>query len=350
MLMARIAKVLPALLGLAAVGFSGCGRKPITLYGSGSTFIKPLMDKWIDVYTQQNKDVEISYQGTGSAAGIRALTEHIVDFACTDVCLDRPANTGNELESDGPMVHVPLVLGALVPAYNLPGMDRPLRFTGAVLADIFLGKITKWNNPALQTLNPEVVLPDLDISVVHRSDGSGSTFVFTEYLSKVSDEWRTKIGAHAALKWPVGVGEPGNPGVAGFIRRTPGSIGYPELSYALLRQEEITFGAVCNKAGKFIRADLHSVRAAAENSLADIPNDLRFSLTDAEGADSYPICGGTWALLSVDRSGKADAAAIDFLRWATHQGQNYTESMHYASLPPTLVRRIEDNLHNLPQQ
>lgn len=334
---------------LAALALSGCGGGAVKrLYGSGSTFIKPLMDKWVDVYERGQREVEINYQGTGSAAGIRELIDGAVDFACTDVFLDPDQlREARDSKLGGDIVQVPLVLGAIVPAYNLPGIDRPLRFTGEVLADIFLGRIRTWNDSALVALNPGVPLPALDISVVHRSEGSGSTFVFSEYLSKVSPEWRSRVGVGAAISWPVGIGELGNPGVAGFIDHTPGSIGYLELYFALLKKDDITFGSVRNKAGRFVRAELASVRAAAENALRNRAEERRFSLTNVEGADSYPIAGTTWALLRTDAQGEGDAAAIDFLFWATHEGQKYTENMHYASLPSALVGRIEETLRKI---
>jgi phosphate transport system substrate-binding protein len=329
---------------LSLTVFVGCGsgtRKPS---GLGSTFIKPIMDKWIDVYCGQ-KGGDINYQGSGSTAGIKQMIDQAVDFACTDAFL-----TDEQLADatqHGEVVHIPLVMGAIVPAYNLPGIDQPLNFSGQVLADIFLGKITHWNDPAIQALNKGVPLPGTSISVVHRTEGSGSTLIFTEYLSKVSPEWKEKVGANTSVKWPAGIGEQGNPGVAGFISQNNGSIGYLELYYALLKRTEIQFGAVKNKAGHFIRADLTNVRKAAENSLRDIPDDLRFSLTDAAGDDSYPISGTTWAVLYTEQTAETGKALVEFFTWATHEGQKYNEGMHYAKLPEALIPRIEEKLKKI---
>jgi phosphate ABC transporter phosphate-binding protein len=334
-----------ALLFLTSSGGCGSGSSK-KLSGSGSTFIKPIMDKWVEEYTKEKGGLEINYQGGGSTAGIKQMTEQAVDFGCTDAFMT-PEQMETAKKRGGETMHLPLVMGAIVPTYNLKDIDKPLNFSGQVLAEIFLGKIKKWNDPALKVLNPTVELPNQKISVVHRSEGSGSTFIFTEYLSKVSPEWKEKVGVNTDVKWPEGVGEKGNPGVAGFISNNPGSIGYIELYYALLKKDEIKFGAVKNKAGKFILADLTSVSKAAENSLKDIPNDLRFSLTDAEGEDSYPISGTTWAVLYTEQNPQTGKALVDFITWATHDGQKYNESMHYAKLPEPLVKRIDEKLKKI---
>jgi phosphate transport system substrate-binding protein len=343
----RLSKaVLTGLACLVLACCQGCGSGSKKISGSGSTFIKPVMDRWIEEYTHNGGGPEINYQSTGSTAGIKQMTDQAVDFACTDAFLT-DEQLGIATQRGGETIHIPLVMGAIVPAYNLPGIDRPLHFSGAVLADIFRGKIKKWNDSALQALNEGVPLPDLAISVVHRTEGSGSTFIFTEYLSKVSPEWKEQVGANTAVKWPVGTGEQGNPGVAGFLGNTPGSIGYLELYYALLKAKEIQFGAVKNRAGRFIRADLKSVTRAAENSLHRIPDDLRISLTDAEGEDSYPISGMTWAVLYIDQPPPTGKLLADFFTWATHEGQRYNERMHYASLPEALVQRIDEKLKKI---
>jgi phosphate transport system substrate-binding protein len=343
--MARPSTVLAVGLAfLTLCGCSGCGGAAggKKLSGSGSTFIKPIMDKWVEVYTRE-KGGEINYQGIGSTAGIKQMTDQAVDFAGTDAFLTQQ-QLDEAAKRNGEVIHVPLAMGAIVPAYNLKGIDRPLNFTGEVLADIFRGKITKWNDPALKALNEGVALPDQAISVVHRTEGSGSTFIFTEYLSKVSPGWKDKVGAGTTVKWPVGTGEPGNPGVAGNIGNNPGSIGYIELYYALLKKDEIKFGAVKNRAGKFVLADLKKVSKAAEASLKDIPEDLRFSLTDAPGEESYPISGTTWAVLFTNQQPETGKALVDFLTWVTHDGQKYTEAMNYAALPEALVKRIDEKL------
>jgi phosphate ABC transporter phosphate-binding protein len=340
-------------LGLAVLSLTGCGgsvNSSRKLSGSGSTFIKPIMDKWIEAYTKERGDLEINYQGTGSTAGIKQMTDQAVDFGCTDAFM-----TEEQLQvaskRGGEVVHIPLVMGAIVPAYNVKGVDQPIHFTGEVLARIFLGDIKKWNDPDLQKLNPDVKLPDLNIAVVHRTEGSGSTFLFTSYLQKVSPSWQQSgVGAGTAVKWKTGTGEQGNPGVAGFLSQTEGSIGYVELYYALLKQDEIQFGAVQNHDGKFIRADLKSVTAAAESSLQDnkrIRDDLSIDLLDAPGAESYPISGTTWAVLYVAQEPQRGKALVDFLTWAIHEGQKYNESMHYASLPEALVKRIDEKLRKV---
>ena len=337
------------ILGLAFLVLTGCGGgSSKNVSGSGSTFIKPIMDKWIEQYTKEKGGLEINYQGTGSTAGIKQMTDQAVDFACTDAFLTQE-QLAAATKRGGETVHIPLVMGAIVPAYHLKGIDKPLNFSGDVLADIFLGKITKWNDPALKALNEGVPLPNLDISVVHRTEGSGSTFIFTEYLSKVSPPWKEKVGANTAVKWPVGTGEQGNPGVAGFLGNTPGSIGYIELYYALLKAKEIQFGAVKNRAGKFVRADLKGVSKAAENSLKNIPDDLRFSLTDADGEDSYPISGVTWAVLYTDPNPQTGKALVEFFTWAVHEGQKYSEGMHYAKLPEALVQRVDEKLKKIKE-
>jgi len=344
----RISKGLS--LGLAflfLIGCSGCGSNSQKLSGSGSTFIKPIMDKWIEAYTNEKGNLEINYQGTGSTAGIKQMTDQAVDFGCTDAFM-----TEEQIElakkRGGEVVHIPLVMGAIVPAYNLKGIEKPIRFTGEVLGRIFLGDIKKWNDPALQELNEGVKLPDLNIAVVHRTEGSGSTFLFTSYLQKVSGSWQQSgVGAGTTVKWKTGTGEQGNPGVAGFLSQTEGSIGYLELYYALLKKGEIQFGAVQNREGKFIQADLKSVTEAAANSLKDdkrIREDLFIDLLDAPGTGSYPISGTTWAVLFAAQEPQRGKLLVDFLTWTIHEGQKYNESMHYARLPDALVTRIDEKL------
>jgi phosphate transport system substrate-binding protein len=334
---------------LVLLGCGGCSNGSRKMSGSGSTFVKPIMDKWIDVYTRE-KGGEINYQGTGSTAGIKQMTDQAVDFGCTDAFmteeqLQRASKRGGEV------VHIPLVMGAIVPAYNLKGIDKPIRFSGEVLAAIFLGDIKKWNDPALQKLNEGMKLPNLDIAVVHRTEGSGSTFIFTNYLQTVSAAWRKSgVGAGTTVKWKAGTGEQGNPGVAGFIGQTEGSIGYLELYYALLKKDAIQFGAVQNRAGKFIHADLASVTRAADNALKDsqrVSDALDINLLDAPGDGSYPISGASWAVLYVDQDAQMGAALVDFFTWATHDGQKYNESMHYARLPEALVERIDAKLRKI---
>jgi phosphate ABC transporter phosphate-binding protein len=345
--MIRIAKGL--FVSLSVLIFMGCGNGSRTISGSGSTFIKPIMDKWIDVYTK-DKGGEINYQGTGSTAGIKQMTDQAVDFGCTDAFM-----TEEQLQlarkRGGEVLHIPLVMGAIVPAYHLQGIDEPIRFSGDVLGRIFLGDIKKWNHPDLQNLNKSVKLPALDIAVVHRTEGSGSTYIFTNYLQKVSTAWqRSGVGVGATVKWKTGTGEQGNPGVAGFLGQTEGSIGYVELYYALLKKDEIQFGAVRNHDGRFLRADLNGVTKAAENALKEkqrIGDDLNFDLLDALGHESYPISGVTWAVLYADQEAGRGKMLFEFLTWAVHDGQKYNESMNYARLPEALVERIDEKLRKI---
>jgi phosphate transport system substrate-binding protein len=311
-----------------------------TLNGGGSTFIYPLIEKWGSVYRKE-KGVKINYVPVGSVGGIQQLTSQTLDFCCTDAPL-----TAEQLkqaqDSGGDVLHVPLALGGIVPAYNLPGLDKPLRFSGAVLADIFLGEIRKWNDPALQELNPGVALPDQEIVVIHRADGSGSTYIFTDFLSKASKDWRSKIGAHALVKWPVGVGVKGNEGMVEVLLKKPGAIAYVELLYAL--RSKLVFGAVKNKDGYYLQGSLETVTAAAAGVMADVPADLRLSLTYAPGKDAYPICGCTWAVIYAKQADGKAQRLVEFLRWATQEGQEYNTDLFYARVPKALGERVEQRL------
>jgi phosphate transport system substrate-binding protein len=341
-------RVLPvACAVLALTGCGGTGGSKVKLSGSGSTFVKPVMDKWIDVYSKDKGGLEINYQGQGSTAGIKQMTERAVNFGCTDAFLTDEQLAAAKKEG-GEVVHVPLVMGGVVPAYHLPGVDKPLNFTGEVLADIFLGDIKNWNDPKIKALNEGVNLPDKAISVVHRAEGSGTTAIFTEFLSKSSPKWKEKVGTSTTVTWPVGSGEKGNPAVADNIGRTEGAIGYVELIYAL-QKKDIKYGAVKNKAGKFVLADLKSVSAAAA-SLKDIPPDLRFTIVDAPGEESYPISGTTWAVLYQKQQGDAGRELVKFFQWVVHDGQQHSEKMHYARLPEALVQRIDDTLKTIQVQ
>jgi phosphate transport system substrate-binding protein len=327
------------LVGCSGQGGGDAGK----LSGAGSTFVEPMMNKWAEVYKNEKK-VEVNYQGQGSGAGITAMTEKSVDFGCTDAYM-KDEQLAKARAQGSEVVHIPLVMGAVVPAYNLPGIDKPLQFTGDVLADIFLEKIKKWNDPRIQSINPGIELPkDLEISTVHRSDSSGTTSIFTDYLSKVSTEWKAGPKSGTTVNWPGGVGQPGNPGVAGHISKTPGSIGYLELIYALRQKDKIKYGSVKNQAGKYVTGSLETVTKAADASLSSIPDDLRYSITNAPGEESYPISGTVWAVLYVDQPAGKGQQVVDFLRWVTHEGQAYAKDLHYAPLPPSLVQRIDKKL------
>jgi phosphate ABC transporter phosphate-binding protein len=326
--------------GLAASAGAGCsGQERLNI--GGATFIYPMMSKWSTEY-KAAKGVAVNYNSTGSGAGIQQMIAKNYEFGCSDAPL-----TDEQLkkakEAGGDVVHIPLAMGAVVPTYNLEGVSKPVRFTGEVLADIFLGNIKKWNDKRLQELQEEgVTLPDQEIAVVHRSDGSGTTHIFADFLAKKSPQWKKKPGVSTSLTWPVGVGHNGNEGVAGYVNRTPGALGYNELIYAV--QNKIKYGLVKNKAGKYILGDLKSVTAAADASLANIPDDLRYSLTDPPGDDSYPISGTNWAIVYVKQTPEQGKRIVGFLRWVTHEGQQYCEGLHFARLPQSLVGRLEKKL------
>jgi phosphate transport system substrate-binding protein len=338
----RFAGAWPVMAVLVIAGCGGCERVPsgARLNGGGSSFIYPLMSKWTSVYARES-GVQVNYQSVGSGSGIQQMIVRCFDFGCTDTPLNNE-QLRNARARAGHVVHIPLALGAVVPAYNLPSIQEPIRFTGPVLSDIFLGAITQWNDARLQELNPGIPLPVLSIDLVYRSDGSGTTYIWAEYLSKVSPEWQARVGVGTALRWPSGAGQKGNEGVAGQIARTPGALGYLELSYAL--QNKTQFGLVQNRAGAFVQASLPSITAAAAAMLADIPEDLRYSLTDAPGIDTYPISGTVWAVLYEHQLAGKGLTLIEFLRWATHEGQRYTQNLHYAALPTGLVVRVDQKL------
>jgi phosphate transport system substrate-binding protein len=315
-------------------------KRPPRLHGGGSSFVNPMMQQWCRDYRAQ-KDIQIHYQSVGSGAGILHMTTGTFDFGASDAPLNED-QLKKAMDAGGEVIHVPLCLGAVVAAYNLPEIEQPVRFTPDVLADVFLGKIKKWNDPALAAINPGLELPERDMVTVHRGDASGTTYVFTEYLSKVSPEWKKQVGFGQTVPWKVGVAQKGNEGVSGHIAKTPGALGYTELTYAL--QHKLKMGIIRNRAGTFVRPSLESVTAAAVGALKEIPQDLRFSLTDVAGKDSYPISGTVWAVLYVNQRGDKGQALTDFLRWVTHDGQQQCESLHYARLPAELVSRLDKKL------
>jgi phosphate transport system substrate-binding protein len=329
-------------VGLAALltgcGGSGAGEGSAAaevaaqINGAGATFPYPVYSKWFAEYNRLHPNVRINYQSQGSGAGIRQLTSRTVFFGASD----QPMKDEQLAAAPGPILHFPTVLGAVVPVYNLPGVTQDLKFSGPVLADIVLGKIRKWNDPAIAALNPGVTLPATDITFVHRAEGSGTTFVWSDYLSKVSPEFKRTVGADSSLKWPVGVGGKGNEGVAGLVSQTPGSLGYVELIYAL--QNNIAYGAVQNTAGNFVKASIDSVTAAAAGAAASMPADFRVSITNAPGDDAYPIASFTWILLYQDPDDKAQARVmVDFMKWALTDGQAHARELGYAPLPRNVV-------------
>ena len=305
--------------------------KTVQINGAGATFPNPIYSKWFAEYTKQHPDVQINYQPLGSGAGVRQLTAKTVFFGASD----SPMTDDQLKEAAAPVLHFPTVLGAVVPIYNLPGISD-LKFTGPLLAEIYLGKVKKWNDPAIAKLNPGVKLPSTDIAVAHRSDASGTTFIFLDFLSKVSPEFKSKVGANAAVNWPAGVGGKGNDGVAGLVSQTPGAIGYVELIYAL--QNNISFGAVQNAAGEFVKASPDAVTKAAAG--ATIPPDFRVSITNAPGAGAYPISSFTWLLLYQNPSDTQRSKLMaDFVRWALTDGQKYATDLGYAPVPPAVVQQ-----------
>ena len=310
------------------------------LTGQGSTFVKPIMDQWIAEYAKANKGVEINYQGTGTGAGIKAMIDQANDFGCGDAYLKKE-DLEKALKENGDVIHVPLVLGAIVPAYNLPDLKEPLNFDGDVLADIFMGKITKWNDPALAALNKDAKLPNLAIAVVHRADGSGSTFIFSSYLTATSDAWKKERGASTTIDWKgVGTGENGTAAVAGAVSKSEGAIGYVELTYALQQKGKVLYGKAKNSEGEFVLASTDSVTRAADNFVAanKVDADLRYNLANAPGKGSYPISGTTWAFMYVNQKGGSAKGLKDFFTWILADGQKDCAALGYAPLPEGLAK------------
>jgi len=324
-------------IAIAAVGavtlVVGVTAQKVQIQGAGATFPNPIYQKWISEYNKLHPNVEINYQSLGSGAGIRQLTNQTVFFGASDGPM-----TNEQLQAaPGKILHFPTVLGADVPVYNLPGLNAELKFTGPVLADIFLGKITKWNDGALTKLNPGVNLPATDITVVHRAEASGTTYIWVDYLSKVSPEWKMKVGVQTSVNWPTGVGGKGNEGVAGTVTQTPGSVGYVELVYAL--QNKIAYGSVQNMAGEFTKANVESVTAAAGAAAGKMPPDFRVSITNAPGKGVYPISSFTWILLYENPKDKMLAKAmLDYVKWALTDGQKFAAGLGYAPLPAEVVK------------
>jgi len=312
---------------------AGVAAQTIQINGAGATFPNPIYSKWFSEYNKVKPNIRINYQPIGSGGGIRQVTAQTVFFGATD----GPMTEEQILAAPGKILHLPTVLGADVPVYNLPGVSGELRFTGAVLADIFLGKITKWNDPVLVKLNPSAKLPATDITVVHRSDGSGTTYIWVDFLAKTSPEWKKRVGVATSVNWPTGVGGKGNEGVSGLVQQVPGSIGYVELIYAL--QNKIAYGAVQNLAGEFVRASVPSVTAAAAGAVAKMPADFRVSITNAEGKGAYPISSFTWLLLYENPKDKAQSKAmVDFMKWALADGQKFAAELGYAPLPAEVIK------------
>ncbi len=320
-----------ALLGL----YGNSSAKEVELIGAGATFPYPLYSKMFDAYYREH-GVKINYQAIGSGGGIRQLTNKTVDFGGSDAIM-----TDKDLQEAGaPILHIPTCAGAVVVTYNLAG-DPQLKFTPDLVADIFLGKIKKWNDPRLTAVNPEAKLPGIEIAVVHRSDGSGTTAIFSSYLSKISGEWKQKVGAGPSLNWPAGLGGKGNPGVAGLVKQIPGSFGYVELIYAL--QNKMPYGSIRNKKGNFIKPSIPSTSLAANTAL---PDDMKIDLTDTDAKEGYPISGFTWIIVykELNYTGRPEdkAKALgNLLWWVTHEGQKFAEPLHYAPLSKAAAAKAE---------
>ncbi len=304
------------------------------LNGAGATFPYPIYSKWFNEYHKLHPEISINYQSIGSGGGIRQVLAGTVDFGASD----GPMTDEQLSQAKTKILHIPTVLGSVVPAYNLPSVKGELKFTGPILANIFLGKITTWNDAAIAKANPGVTLPGDRIVVVHRSDGSGTSYVFTDYLSKVSPDWKSVVGKGTSVKWPVGLGAKGNEGVAGMVRQMPGSIGYVELIYAL--QNNIPYGSVQNAAGQFVKASLESTTAAAA-SVKQMPADFRVSITNAPGKDAYPISTFTWLLIPARNADQGKhKVIIDFLNWMLQNGQSEVTQLSYAPLPTNVADKV----------
>ncbi len=304
----------------------------VQINGAGATFPYPIYSKWFSEYNKMHPDVEINYQSIGSGGGIRQLTNQTVFFGATD----GPMTPDQIQGAPGAVLHLPTVLGAVVPIYNIPGVDAQLKFTGKVLADVIMGRVNKWNDQAIASLNPGVNLPASDITVAHRSDGSGTTYIFVDYLSKVSPDFKKTVGVATSVNWPVGVGGKGNEGVAGLVKQTPGSIGYVELVYA--QQNKISYGSVQNMNGEFVSATLASVTASAAAAAKAMPKDFRVSITNAPGAGVYPISSFTWLLFYEHPGDKKKAKImVDFMKWALTEGQKYCADLGYSPLSPEVI-------------
>jgi phosphate transport system substrate-binding protein len=336
--MRRLTPLLCALLSLPAVAQT-------TLNGAGATFPYPMYSKWFSEYHKLHSDVQINYQSIGSGGGIRQVTEGTVDLGASDM----PMTDAQLAEAQGKLktkiLNLPSVLGAVVPAYNIPGVSGEVKFNPDTLAEIFLGRVTKWNDKAITSVNPGVNFPDKDIIVIHRSDGSGTTFIWTDYLSKVSSDWKNQVGSGTSVKWPIGLGGKGNEGVAGSIRQLQGSIGYVELIYAV--QNNIPFGRVKNAAGVFLKASLEGVTAAAA-SVPKMPADFRVSITNAPGKDAYPISSFTWLLIPQQSKDAAKGKILaDFLSWMVTDGQKMTNALSYAPLPNAVVQKEKEAIKQI---
>ncbi|HET8926066.1 MAG TPA: phosphate ABC transporter substrate-binding protein PstS [Candidatus Acidoferrum sp.] len=337
-----------AVLSLVVLGFVGAlaAQGVLSINGAGATFPYPMYSKWFDEYHKKNANLQINYQSIGSGGGIKQVTEGTVDFGATDGPMNDDQLKAYQDKHGSGILHFPTVLGAVVPTYNIPGVEASLKFTPDALAGIFLGKITKWNDPVIAGANKGVNLPANEIVVVHRADGSGTSYCWTDYLSKVNEEWKTKVGKGTSVNWPVGLGGKGNEGVTGTVKNTPNSIGYVELIYA--EANKIPYGDVQNADGVFVKASLAAVSAAAAGAAKEMPDDFRVSITNAPGKAAYPISTFTWLLIPEKFSDAAKRDALKgFLKWALSDGQSYAESLSYAKLPKEVVSKEEKAINKI---
>ncbi|HEX8150524.1 MAG TPA: phosphate ABC transporter substrate-binding protein PstS [Pyrinomonadaceae bacterium] len=348
----RAASALSTTFGLAfALACSGAGGTgpgggaaggAVNLRGAGASFPNPLYQKWLSEYGKANPNVRIDYQSIGSGGGIKQIKEQTIDFGASD----SPMKDEDLRSAPAELLHIPTVLGAVVLTYNLQGVARPLRFSPDVVADIYLGKVKVWDDARIKADNPGVSLPAADITPVYRSDGSGTSAVFTDYLSKVSAEWKEKVGSATSPKWPAGLGAKGNEGVTGQVKQTPNTIGYVELAYAV--QNRLPVALLKNASGNFVEPSLDAVTAAAAESLAATPEDLRVSITNAGGATAYPISSYTYVLAYKDQKDAAKGKALaDFLWWGIHDGEGFAKDLHYAPLPADIVKRAEAKINSI---
>jgi len=330
------------LLASIACNNNGSGSGSVTLQGAGATFPAPLYQKWLSEYGNLHPNLKMDYQSIGSGGGIKQIKEQTVDFGASD----SPMSDADLKSAPGEIVHIPTVLGAVVITYNLEGMKQPLRFSPEVIADIFLGKIKKWNDPKIAADNPGVSLPTSDITVIHRSDSSGTSAVFTDYLSKVSPEWKEKVGAGVSPSWPIGIGGKGNEGVTGQVKNTPNTIGYIELVYAV--KNNLPVAHIKNASGNFIEPSIDAVTAAAAASAASMPDDLRVSITNAAGPQAYPISSYTYILVYKNQKDAAKGKAlVDFLWWGIHDGETFGKELQYAPLPADVVKKAETKINSV---
>ena len=332
-----VKKIFTVIAGMGLLAAAAFAASPLLINGAGATFPYPIYSKWFDVYSTQNPDLHFNYQSIGSGGGIKQISARTVDFGATD----GPMNDQQLADAPGRLFHIPTVMGSVAVAYNLPGAGNGLKLTPDVLADIFLGNITKWSDAKITSANPNMQIPDMPIVVAHRSDGSGTTFIFVDYLSSISSAWKLGTGKGTSVNWPVGLGGKGNEGVAGIIKQTPGALGYTELAYAV--KNKLSYALVQNKSGNFIEPTIQSTSKAAEG--VSIPSDFRVSVVNSPNPDAYPIAGFTWLLIYKNQDNPVKGKAlVDFITWAIHDGQKYTADLLYAPLPAEVVKMIEEKL------